>query len=259
MLNITYSQYELETFFLILIRITSFIYIAPFFGQTNTPQRIRLGLGLFLSFHVYMLLPAQSLSYATTTDYAILVIKEAVTGTLIGFSVYIVWSVILFAGHIIDMEIGLSMATIFDPQTKTQITISGQFYQTIFMLIFIATGMYWYLLTALVDSFTAVPLGNIHVRLSLMTMLTDLIGQYFIIGFRIALPVFACSFLVNIVLGIMTKIAPQIHMFSVGMQLKILAGLFVMFITVAALPNIANYLLDQMKEVLGMVIQNLSP
>ena len=60
-----------------------------------------------------------------------------VTGTLIGFSVYIVWSVILFAGHIIDMEIGLSMATIFDPQTKTQITISGQFYQTIFMLIFI--------------------------------------------------------------------------------------------------------------------------
>lgn len=92
-----------------------------------------------------------------------------------------------------------------------------------------------------------------------MTMLTDLIGQYFIIGFRIALPVFACSFLVNIVLGIMTKIAPQIHMFSVGMQLKILAGLFVMFITVAALPNIANYLLDQMKEVLGMVIQNLSP
>ena len=156
MLNITYSQYELETFFLILIRITSFIYIAPFFGQTNTPQRIRLGLGLFLSFLVYMLLPAQSLSYATTTDYAILVIKEAVTGTLIGFSVYIVWSVILFAGHIIDMEIGLSMATIFDPQTKTQITISGQFYQTIFMLIFIATGMYWYLLTALVDSFTAV-------------------------------------------------------------------------------------------------------
>lgn len=259
MLDITYSQYELETFFLILVRITSFIYIAPFFGQTNTPQRVKLGLGLFLSFLIYMVMPAQTLEYESTMDYAVLLLKEAVVGTVIGFSVYMVQTIILFAGHVIDMEIGFTMATIFDPQTKSQVTISGQFYQYIFMMIFIATGMYWYLLSALVDSFTAVPLGGIHVRLTLVTLITDFIGQYFIIGFRIALPVFASSFLMNIVLGIMTKVAPQIHMFSVGMQLKVLAGLFILFITVAVLPNIASYLFDQMKQVMVMVIQNLSP
>lgn len=259
MLEITYSQYELETFLLILVRITSFIYIAPFFGQTNTPQRIKLGLALFLSFLIYLILPEQNLNYSGTMDYAILVLKEAITGTLIGFSVYICNTIVLFAGYIIDMEIGLTMATTFDPQTRTQVSVSGQLYQNLFMLMFIATGMYWYLLSALTDSFTAIPLGGMHVKMSLMNIFIDFISEYFIIGFRIALPVFASSLVVNIVLGIMTKIAPQIHMFSIGMQLKIIAGLFVMFITVTAIPNITSYLFDQMKEVMVIVIRYLSP
>lgn len=259
MLNITYSQYELETFLLILVRITSFIYIAPFFGQANTPQRVKLGFAICISYMVYLLLPQQTLSYESTLDYAVLVIKESIAGILVGFFAYLVNTIIIFAGHIIDMEIGLTMASTFDPQTQSQITVSGRFYQYIFMMIFIITGMHWYLLSALVDSFTAVPLGQMQMRASLISMLTDFIGQYFVLGFRIALPVFASSFVVNIVLGIMTKVAPQIHMFSVGMQLKILAGLFIMFMTVAAVPNIAMHLFDQMKEIVVMVIREISP
>ena len=53
-------------------------------------------------------------------------------------------SIVLFAGYIFDMEIGLTMATIYDPQTRTQVSVSGQLYQNLFMLIFIATGMHWY-------------------------------------------------------------------------------------------------------------------
>lgn len=259
MLNITYSQYELETFLLILVRITSFIYIAPFFGQANTPQRVKLGFAICISYMVYLLLPQQTLSYESTLDYAVLVIKESIAGILVGFFAYLVNTIIVFAGHIIDMEIGLTMASTFDPQTQSQITVSGRFYQYIFMMIFIITGMHWYLLSALVDSFTAVPLGQMQMRASLISMLTDFIGQYFVLGFRIALPVFASSFVVNIVLGIMTKVAPQIHMFSVGMQLKILAGLLIMFMTVAAVPNIAMHLFDQMKEIVVMVIREISP
>lgn len=259
MLEISYVQYALETFFLILVRITSFVYIAPFFGQGNTPQRVKLGFSLFVSFLIYMILEPQPLEYETTMDYAVLIVMEAVVGTVMGFFLYMVNSIILFAGHIIDMEIGFSMATIFDPQTQNQVTVSGQLYQNIFMLLFIAMGMHWHLLDALVDSFVAIPLGELHIRLSLINLMTDFIGQYFILGFRIALPVFASSFMANIVLGIMTKVAPQIHMFSVGIQLKILAGLFVMFITISALPNIADYLFEQMQQILVMVVQDLSP
>lgn len=259
MLEITFSQYELETFLLILVRITSFIYIAPFFGQTNTPQRIKLGLALFLSFLIYMVLPEQTFDYHTTMEYAVLVLKEATTGLLIGFSAYMCNAVVIFAGQFIDMEIGFSMATLFDPQSNSQITVSAKFYQSIFMMMFIVSGMHWYLLSALVDSFTAIPIAGIHVRLSLYHIFTEFMGNYFLIGLRIALPLFASGLIVNIVLGIMTKVAPQIHMFSIGMQLKIIVGIIVMFMTVVAIPNVATFLFDEMKKLLVEVIRNLSP
>lgn len=259
MLTITYSQYGLETFFLIMVRITSFMYIAPFFGQTNTPQRTKLGFALILSFLLYMVLPEQTLNYSNTLDYAAIIVKEAITGILMGFSAFICNSIVLFAGHVFDMEIGLTMATIYDPQTRTQVSVSGQLYQNLFMLIFIATGMHWYLLSALVDSFTAIPIGGVNVRITLVNLFIEFISDYFIIGFRIALPVFASSMLVNIVLGIMTKVAPQMHMFSIGMQLKILAGLFIMFMTVTVISNITSNLFDQMKEMMVAVVRYIAP
>ncbi|MEY8330653.1 flagellar biosynthetic protein FliR [Lachnospiraceae bacterium 48-33] len=259
MLTITYSQYGLETFILIMVRITSFMYVAPFFGQTNTPQRTKLGFALILSFLVYMVLPEQTLAYSNNWDYATIIVKEAIAGVLMGFSVFICNSIVLFAGHVFDMEIGLTMATIYDPQTRTQVSVSGQLYQNLFMLIFIATGMHWYLLSALVDSFTAVPLDGLHIRAGLITVFIDFISDYFITGFRIALPVFASSMLVNIVLGIMTKVAPQMHMFSVGMQIKILAGLFIMFMTVTVISNITSNLFEQMKQIMVTVIRYIVP
>lgn len=259
MLEITYSQYELETFLLILVRITSFIYIAPFFGQSNTPQRVKIGFAFFMSFIVYIILPNQSITYSNNMDYAVIVIKEAIVGFLIGFAVYICNTIVIFAGHLIDMEIGLSMATIYDPQTQSQVSISGQLYQNLFMLMFIVSGMHWYLLSALVDSFTAIPLDNLRINPSLINTFVGYMSDYFIIGFRIALPVFASSLVVNIVLGIMTKVAPQIHMFSIGMQLKIIVGLIVMFMTVTVIPNITSFLFDEMKDMMIVVIRSMTP
>lgn len=235
------------------------MYIAPFFGQTNTPQRTKLGFALILSFLIYMVLPEQTLDYSNNWDYAAIIVKEATTGVLMGFSVFICNSIVLFAGHVFDMEIGLTMATIYDPQTRTQVSVSGQLYQNLFMLIFIATGMHWYLLSALVDSFTAVPINGIHIRMNLINVFIEFISDYFITGFRIALPVFASSMLVNIVLGIMTKVAPQMHMFSIGMQLKILAGLFIMFMTVTVISNITSNLFDQMKQIMVTVVRYIAP
>jgi flagellar biosynthetic protein FliR len=119
--------------------------------------------------------------------------------------------------------------------------------------------MHWYFISALTDSFTAIPLSGIHVRVQLLDTFIECISNYFIIGFRIALPVFASSLMANILLGIMTKVAPQIHMFSIGMQLKIIAGLAIMFMTITALPNIASYLFEQMKEMTVLVVRYLSP
>ena len=80
---------------------------------------------------------------------------------------------------------------------------------------------------------------------------------YGIIGFRIFLPFFACIMVLNCVLGIMARVAPQMNMFSIGMQLKILVGFVVLYLIVFLLPNVANYIFDEIKTMVKLVAEGL--
>lgn len=258
MLNITISQQDIEAFFLVLVRISSFVSVAPFFGESYVPIRYKLGFAVALSYLVYLIIPDGTLPYDTTLGYATLIVKESVVGLLVGFSAYICNTIVLFAGRIIDMDIGLSMANLYDPSTKEQVSLTGSFYQRIIMILFILSGMHLYLLGAIVDTFKLIPIGGLSLNVSLYNSFVGFLADYFIIGFRIVLPIFAVTLIVNCAMGIMTKVAPQIHMFSVGMQIKILVGLLVLFMTIILLPNLADYLFDEMKIMIVEVIRGMS-
>ncbi len=255
--EISFSQANLEYYLLILVRMASFIHIAPFFGQNNVPQKVKLGLSLFLAFIVYSIMPKELLEYETTLGYAELVIKESIAGLLIGFSAYICNTIILFVGKIIDMQIGLAMANLFDPVTKSQVSITGTLYQYILLLLLITSGMYSFLLSAIVDSFSVIPIGEMKLTEALMNNMIGFVGDYFLIGFRINLPIFAVILILDCAMGIMTKIATQIHMFSVGMQIKILGGFLVLFLTVFLLPDIANFIFTNMQEMVAVTIRGM--
>ena len=82
-------------------------------------------------------------------------------------------------------------------------------------------------------------------------------GDIFVLGFRIFLPIFACIMILNCVLGIMAKVAPQMNMFSVGMQLKVLVGFVVIFLTVFLLPDIANMILKEIKLMVRLIAEGM--
>ena len=143
MINSTFSYADLEYFLLIFTRVTCFIFIAPFFGMNNTPRRVKIGLGIFVSLLIFNgITPHEVIEYRTLMEYSIIVMKEAVTGFLVGFGATLCSSIVSFAGHIIDMEIGLSMVTLMDPTTKEGASISGVFYQYMVMLMLIISGMH---------------------------------------------------------------------------------------------------------------------
>ena len=118
--------------------------------------------------------------------------------------------------------------------------------------------MYQYILRALVDSFSLFPLGGQNFQMdSLLKSMTQFCGDLFIIAFRIILPVFACIMILNAILGIMAKVAPQMNMFAVGIQLKLLVGLAVLFITIFLLPDIANFIFKEMKTMMVSFIEGM--
>ena len=130
MIEYSFSIQELEILLLYFVRVTCFIYAAPFYSMNNTPNQFKIGLGLFVSYLLYAVsLPHQELVYGTVLEYAVIVMREALVGLIIGWGANICSSIVLFAGRLVDMEIGFAMVNAIDPTTKENATISGFYYQ----------------------------------------------------------------------------------------------------------------------------------
>lgn len=259
MLDYTFTYQDLEYFLLIFVRVASFVFIAPFFSIKNTPRNVRAALSFFLAVLLYNILPRTTVAYDGVAGYAILVMKEVITGLLIGFGANFCTSIMAFAGQIADMEMGLSMASMFDPTTQQQTTISGVIYNYMILLMLIVSGMYRYLLSAFVESYTLIPVnGAVFHFTKLMDSFVHFMTDYIIIGFRICLPIFCVMVILNAILGVLAKVSPQLNMFAVGLQLKVLVGIGVLFLSMSMLPKAADFIFTQMKTVIVSFVEGMS-
>lgn len=257
MLNFEVALNYWEVFLLILVRIASFVYTAPFFSIQSIPQRVKVAISVFISILIFMMIPDRSLVYSGVLDYAILVIKESVVGLLLGFVCNVCTQTIMFMGHIVDTNVGLSMASMYDPNLRAQTGITGTLYYYGTFLLMLISGLYQFLISAIIDSYTIIPIGAVTINTMLYNSFLEVIASYFIIGIRLSLPVFVTIMLLNVILGILTKVAPQMHMFSIGIQVKLLLGLAVMFLTVGLLPTISSAIFNMMKQVVKSIAGGL--
>ncbi len=259
MVQEAFTLLTVEYFLLILVRIATFVFIAPFFSQEGVPAMTRIGLSAIVSMMIYYAVaPDQPIEYSDVFGYAVLVFKEALTGLLIGFGCYICNSIVLFAGNIIDMDIGLSMVSTFDPTMNAQITVTGNIYNQVVMVMLVLSDMHQYILRAVIDSFHLVPLGGAVFRSdvlleAMIVYLTDL----FVLSFRIMMPIFTTMLVVNCVLGVMAKVAPQMNMFSIGVQIKIIVGILVLFVLVFLFPEVVDMIAKEIRLTIANFLDGL--
>ena len=250
-----FSQYftleSFEIFLLILVRISMFVATAPFFNSGNTPNRAKAGFAAILAILLYFASGVTLPEYSGTTEYIGMVVLEAIAGATMGFFTNICSYIILFFGTIVDMDIGISMAQVFDPQTRNTVAITGSLYNQLFLLFFMVSGMHRYVIRAVCDSYQVIPIGGVIIKpYSLVAALTAFVTELIIIAFRIVLPVFCCIMVLNCILGMMAKASPQLNMFAVGMQLKLLTGFLVLFITVFMIPDAMALVFKEAKTML---------
>ncbi len=253
-----FSLVTFELFLLVFVRIASFIYVAPFFSMDGAPNQTKIGFAAILSILVLFAFEPEQVSYGSAIGYGLVVIKETATGVILGFAANICSSIIIFAGNIIDMDIGLSMATEFDPSLNTQVTITGNLYNYFLLMFLITSNMYRFVLEAIIDSFTLIPLGRTIFRTDrLLQGVILYFSDMFVIAFRVMLPVFAVILILNCVLGIMAKVAQQLNMFSVGMQIKVLVGLSVIFVCVFLFPQVCAMIFNEIRRMMRIMTQGL--
>ena len=250
-MSFTISTLTLEAFLLVLVRVACFTSIAPIFGHNSLNARMKISIAFFVSLILYQVVDVSLPEYTNVLGYTTLVLEEALVGLLLGFVAGLSMKALAIAGEFIDREIGFSMATTFDPN-QGMVTITGELYDKIVCLVIMISNLHYYILSAAAQSFELVPVGRIV--LSPDVIYTSLI-QF--IGFRIAMPVFLGATMLNVILGVLAKSSPQMNMFAIGMQLKVFVGLFLLAVCIMFVPNIANYIMERMRDMIQTILGGL--
>jgi flagellar biosynthetic protein FliR len=178
-------------------------------------------------------------------------------GLIMGFMANVAYYILSFAGQIIDQEIGFSMVNQYDPITSAQVTITGNFYTYAVMIMLLITDMHQSLIRAITDSFQVLPVGKVAIDYNLYEVMKRFVVDYFVIGFRIVLPIFASLLVVNTILAILARVAPQMNMFLIGLQLKVFVGLVVLVLMVMMITGVADLIFQEMMSMLRETIPYL--
>ena len=248
----TFTIENLEYFLIIVARISGFIFSAPLFSQKTVPRKVKAGLSILLAIVVFQTVKYEELEYSGTFSFGLLIAIEVIAGIILGYVANICTMILALAGNLVDMEIGFSMAQSMNNINNVNTTITGNFYTYIVYMVMLVSDMHLYILKAIIDSFNLINIGKIRIATNIYEVMAQFLVDYFVISFRIILPVFFAMLLTNAVLGIMAKTAPQMNMFVVGMQLKVIVGLVVLFFTASAIPNITEFIFVEVKDMLKM-------
>lgn len=256
MIEQSFSIYHLEYYLAIFVRVMGALALAPIFGNVTVTRRVRVIVGIAISYAMFAANPYVPLGYTTIIEYTVILLKELVVGLTLGFTTSITLTIINMAGQFIDREMGFSMVSNFDQTFNTETTITAEFYSILVMIIMLCTNMHYFVLSALADSFELIPLGKVSIDSGILySTMIEYMTDYFLIAVRISLPVIICVMLLNVVLGVLAKTAPQMNMFVIGIQLKIFAGFAVMFATLSFLPNITEFVYNQMQDIVVQILQ----
>lgn len=241
-MTMTIQMQTLLAWLLVFCRMCGMVVFNPLLMSKNVPARVRTGLAALLTVTIAPIVQGTAPVNLTDFGFVLAVGKEMLVGLVCGFIFQIFYYMLLFAGDVMDLTFGLAMAKIFDPGTSIQLSLSGKLLDIIFVLYFFATDSHLVLIRIFTSSYNIVPIGQVAHLTQASSFMLELFGNTFSLAMRLAMPFIAADVLLEVAMGILMKLIPQINVFVISMQLKILLGLTLMFLFAAPIGNfVTNY------------------
>ncbi|MEA4883661.1 MAG: flagellar biosynthetic protein FliR [Clostridia bacterium] len=246
------SERDFLIFLLVLVRMTGLFVIAPVFGHASLPRQVKVGLAVASAIFVFpSVLGSNSQAPGDTAELALMVGRELLVGTVIGYIALLIFAATQMAGELVDTQIGFGLANIVDPSFGGQVTVIGQYQFLIATMLYLTVNGHHILVGAIVRSYGAVPLGSASIGPELLTLIIAKFSELLKIAARMAIPAVACLIITEIALGVLARSVPQMNVLMVGFPLKIIVGFVVMGL---AAPAICGY----MQGVFGRLPESLS-
>lgn len=234
-------------FALVVMRMSGAVVFNPVLGRTNMPRTAKGAMVLMLSLLLYLGVEG-NLQHepASLIEFGVMLMKELMVGFVIGYSMELGFMVIRFASAIVDQTMGLSMAQTYDPQYNTQMTITSNLYYAFLFLLFLAGDGHVRLLALFFSSARLIPFGQVNIDTRLAQMMLDTFTANIAMGLQLAFPIIAMELVTEAAIGILMRMIPQINVFAVNFQLKIIVGLMMLL-----------FMFSPMSERLYVIIDNM--
>ena len=235
------SLQQLVVFVFILARIAGVFLQAPIFNSRSIPFAIKTGIAVWIAIVLWFVTPVNPNLPDTGLMFVFSLVFEVVIGFFIGFICNLIFLGIQAAGEIMDMQMGLSVATALDPVFGAVISVIGRFAFMVALIMFITADGHHLILSGFHQTFTALPVGkmaNIGSPL-LAEQLINLGNMFWTTAIKVAIPIILLIFLSDFTFGIVSRVAPQVNVFMLGFQVKPLLGIFGFLV---ALPFIVKYI-----------------
>jgi flagellar biosynthetic protein FliR len=233
-----------------LTRIMGLIAASPLLGNSAVPATVKISLGVLLAMIVAPAVPALPAADPMSLAGLLILVQEMLIGLAMGFSIRIIFAAVEMAGEISSLTMGLGFATFFDPTTQGRSSAISQFLALVATMAFLAVNAHLVLLSALVESFSTLPVSAAPVYGGGFKQLADWGGRIFSTGVQLSLPIVAALLITNVALGILTRAAPQLNLFGIGFPITLGVGLLVIAMTLPYLVTpVQNLFLDGIERV----------
>lgn len=249
------SLAQLEVFLFICARIAGIFINIPFFSTRNTPMQVKAALTIWLAAVLWFVVPISRLPVVNLTQFVFALATEVIIGFTLGYITSVIFAALQSAGELMDMQMGLSVAQVFDPMYGQAITLIGRFFSFIALVIFISLDGHHLLLAAFYQSFSLIPAGQAanFFNPNLLVLLIGVTSGFWMTAIQLSAPILLLIFLSDFSFGIVSRVAPQVNVFMLGFQVKPLLGIFGILVT---LPFIVKYL-QKMIELMGQTMIQL--
>jgi len=241
-------------FSLILVRVSLFVGMLPLFGGRNLPRIVKVGMSVglatmwFCSFGVIPSLFVFEMSAGSHwLGFLLAIGREALFGAMLGFAFGLFLLPARIAGAYVAQEMGLNLAAISDPSAQDSATVLAQMFEALGILLFFGLDFHHVILSALHLTFIRWPVGSPISAFPTVPLMNGMVhAQEW--GLLLAAPMAICLFLTVVALTLMMKVAPQLNLFSIGLTLRIGAGLLAVLFFLPDVCLLMQQVFNQMSQ-----------
>ena len=242
-------------FSLILMRMSGCIFLNPFFRRNEAPSMVKAGIAFLLTLLLVSTVRQDVPEMENSLVFGTALLQEFAVGAVMGFVMELFLSVMSMAGAVIDFQMGLSMASVYDAGNNTQSALSGTLLYLYFGLVFFAVDGHLALMKILTESGNILPYGAPLAWDAVSQAVLTVFPECVLLAVKLSFPMIAIEFVTEMAVGILMKVIPQINIFVLSIQIKIVVGVLIFIFLISPVGDMIGDIITQMMNSLTRMLE----